>query len=244
MSEGTKDKQDLIDLETVRRASENETVRRPEMAVPLPNRAEKHRVRPPEFFVGPSGSRLEVCAPMVPGGEGELYLCKDGSNKVVVKVLNYDSDLEILSGLQSLDLSPMHLMPLLHMGDMRDIPGREYDARQYTVSPYYDRGDLSSLENARCINPSIVFSGDIFTGSNEDYARVRCDYGAVDMDAFVKLVGQMHLALESFHSSQLLPEIGGIIHRDIRPQNILVNQRGDYFWETLDWYRLWSAEWK
>lgn len=187
---------------------------------------------PPAFTALLDGSRVQltVLQALASGGEGSLYLAKADKTLHVVKVLTYEADAEVIDALyrNSSAIRDVSLMPIEYVGSMGDLQGQHFDTRQYLVLPYYPAGDLSRPENLRRINPSIAFDGDTFTGSNADYAHITCDYGALDQTAFSELLRQLHEAVKRLHTSEFLEGSGGIVHRDIRPQNIMIGGAGEY----------------
>lgn len=212
------------DQGTRRRSAEQLTLRRAK---------EAETAAPPAAFaclLGGRRVRLQAERQIAAGGEGDVYLCRSDAGAKIVKVLRYDSDLEVLRALaeeQKL-LGDSFLVPLDYVGSMREVEGQIADARLYLVSPYYPGGDLADFANMRRVNPSIRYAGEeaAFTGTNAEYARVTCDPAAVNGPEFHRLLSQIHTAMKSLHGAGILG--GGLIHRDIRPQNILLDADGSY----------------
>lgn len=221
-----------MDGTTLRRRAEEATLRRDaletirrdpgEGAGLFPETHADGGMRLPEAFSGVvAGERrlLTVEKLLASGGEGDLYLCRSGAGRYVVKVLRHEADPDVLRALrEGRDLAEdSHLVPLEYVGSMREMAGQVADDRLYTVSPYYAAGDLSMSVNLRRINPSLP---DPRGGAPEFADPVR-----LDEDEFTRLVRELHAAVRTLHT---WPAGGSIVHRDIRPENIMVDADGAY----------------
>ena len=181
-------------------------------------------------FLGDGGSEYKCVKHLHAGGEGKICLCENNGKNYAAKILNEDSDYELLYAFTEISnkFKNNNLLPLYYLGDMRNLEGNMHNDKKYLLMPYYSNGDLAVLNNMQRINDSIISEVETRTADNRELSNVTCDYSQVDEYEFTKLVRQIHQAIKTMHTLALLSDIEGVVHRDIRPQNIMVDDDGNY----------------